>query len=63
MPKTQQLLTTAQVASQLGVSVRTVHRLIDRDEISVHTKVPGLRGAYLFDADEVERIERKRTAA
>ncbi len=48
------LLTTAQVAALLGVSVRTVHRMVAADVLTPTAKAPGQRGAYLFDGDTIE---------
>lgn len=48
------LLTTAQVARILGVSVATVNRWADSGELPTAFKAPGLRGARLFHTTEVE---------
>ncbi len=47
------LLTTTQVAALLGVSVRTVHRMVAAGHLDPAVKAPGTRGAYLFDPDSV----------
>ena len=57
-----QLLTSPQVASRLGVSIRTVHRLADSGALMPALKLPGPTGAYLFRPDDVEQIERARAA-
>lgn len=63
MPKARpELILTADVARRLEVDVRTVHRMVRRGELVPAMKVPGLRGALLFDAAEVARIEKVRAA-
>lgn len=49
-------MTSAQVADALGVSLRTLGRLVDAGEISFVMQLPGLRGARLFSRSEVERV-------
>lgn len=46
---TDELLTTAQVAVKLGVTPRTVARMVERGELTPVTQAPGLRGARFFD--------------
>lgn len=46
-------ITTAEAAKILGVSVRTVHRKADAGEIPHEMKLPGPRGAYVFDEDAI----------
>ena len=48
MPKTDTLLTTAQVAQRLGVDVRTVHRWVKRGDLVPALKAPGIRGPLFF---------------
>jgi len=57
------LLTSPEVASRLGCSVRTVHRLVKDSRLHPAHKLPGPNGAFLFDADAVERIAAARAAA
>lgn len=66
MTNLSQLLTTAQVAEQLGVSVRTVNRLVHSGALPPTEQIGG-RGngrvlAYLFDARDVEIQRLKREA-
>jgi predicted site-specific integrase-resolvase len=57
------LVPTAEAAKILRVDVRTVHRLVRKGRITPLAKTPGLRGAYLFTVDEIERVAAERTAA
>jgi excisionase family DNA binding protein len=57
------LLTTAEVATLTGVSVKTVVRWVAAGELAPMTKLPGIRGAFLFDPKAVERFRAKRGAA
>lgn len=61
MPNTDHL-TTAQAAEALGVSVRTVHRMVSAGTLTPTMKLPGTTGAYLLDADEVENVKRNKAA-
>lgn len=57
-------LTTAQVAEELGVDVRTVHRWTTPDaepRLTPHFKMPGRRGGYVFARAEVDRFKAERT--
>ena len=47
------LLTTHQAADRLGVSVRTIHRMVERGDLAFAAKVPGQTGAYLFDPSAI----------
>ena len=49
-------LTTAEVADRLGCDTRTVARHVERGNLTPAMKLPGLRGAYLFDPAEVDRF-------
>lgn len=46
-------LTARQVAYQLGVSVRTVHRMVEGDRLKAQRVDVGPKGALLFDAADV----------
>lgn len=50
------LLSTAEVARSLGVTVTTVNRWAGQGRIVEVAKGPGLRGARLFDAADVAQI-------
>lgn len=56
--------TTKDAAAKLGKSVRTIHRMVAAGELHPIGKAPGVRGAYLLDSDEVDRLAaRLNTAA
>ena len=57
------LLTTAEVATLTGVSVKTVVRWVAAGDLTPATKLPGIRGAFLFGPKAVERFRAKRGAA
>lgn len=50
----QDLLTTAEVAEQLGVSPSAISRRVAKGELKPAAKGPGKRGAFLFDPRVVE---------
>lgn len=56
MPNTDNLIPTAEVARLNGVNVRTVHRWVDKGVIKPAAKAPGLRGALLFNAADVQNV-------
>jgi excisionase family DNA binding protein len=58
----EQLLTTAEAAHILGVSVATVHRMVERGDLVSVAKAPGVRGAYLFTDADVQRAAEGRAA-
>lgn len=49
------LLSTAQLARKLGVTVSTISRRVQRGELTPVIKGEGIRGAMWFDADESEQ--------
>jgi excisionase family DNA binding protein len=50
------LVTTAEVAAELRVHVRTVHRMIEAGKLAPIAKAPGLRGAYLFSREDIDAL-------
>lgn len=56
------LLTTAETASLLGRSPRTVAKLAQDGELPYVRKLDGKRGGYLFDRGTVELFKRQRDA-
>lgn len=53
---TSQLMTSAEAADALRVSVKTITRWADSGKLTVVKRLPGKRGALLFDAAQVEAI-------
>lgn len=62
MPTTPDLLTAAEVARIYGCHVRTVHRLVERGDLPVAVKAPGLRGAKFFRRADVLALAAARAA-
>lgn len=52
------LIPTAEVARLLGVSPRTVHRMVDAEQLTPVTRGPGPNGAMLFDPDDLPETAR-----
>lgn len=50
-------LTSAAVCEALHIDRSTLSRWVASGRIQPATKLPGLRGAFLFDPSEVERIK------
>ena len=55
-----ELLTTAQVAERAQVHPRTVAEWVEKGQLAYTIKLPGLRGAMLFDPTEVSELVAKR---
>lgn len=58
-----QKFTSLDAAERLGVSRRTVQRLVASGELIPSDKFPGATGGYLFAAAEVERVRKLRESA
>ena len=56
MTTQDELLTAAQVAERLGVTVRTVARWADSGRLPEAIKLSGLRGPRMFRAEDVEQL-------
>ncbi len=57
VPKIQDDLIGVAEASQLtGLDKRTLHRKVDSGELIPVTKLPGLRGAYIFNRADIEAL-------
>lgn len=56
MPDSDELIRTSEAAELVGESVRQFIRRVERNELTPALKLPGLRGAYLFNRADVERI-------
>lgn len=58
------LLSTAEAVEQLNIDRSTLTRWVVSGRIKPAHKNPGLRGAYVFDAAEVQRVrDLNRTSA
>jgi excisionase family DNA binding protein len=57
-----EVLTTRAVAERFGVAISTVTRWVADGRLTPMVKTPGLRGMYLFTADEVDRFAHERAA-
>jgi len=51
------LVTTRDVAAAFGVSTREVARRVERGALDPAVKLPGLRGAFLFDREVIEQAK------
>lgn len=56
----QELISSPEVAKRLGCSLATVARLARSGKLPFAHKVPGKRGAYLFDPDVIDQFARER---
>jgi hypothetical protein len=50
------MLTTAEAADQLGIDVAKFHRLVAKHRIDPARKLPGIRGAMLWNPDDIAAI-------
>lgn len=50
-------LTTAQIAERLGITPSGVSRMVHRGKLTPAIKLPGIRGAFLFDEASVEALQ------
>jgi excisionase family DNA binding protein len=57
------LLTTAQAAARLGVSVPTLNRWVRHGRIKPAIEGPGLRGARFFDPSDIDALAADESAA
>ena len=60
---TTKKITATDVAERVGVSVRTLNRMADDGRIVAAAKAPGLRGGYLYEPAEVERVAAEQVAS
>jgi excisionase family DNA binding protein len=58
-----ELLSTAEAVERLNIDRSTLTRWVAGGRIEPAMKLPGLRGAYLFDPAEVERVRGESRAA
>jgi predicted site-specific integrase-resolvase len=57
MTQTPALLTSADVCDKLGIDRSTLSRWVAGGRIATAYKLPGPRGAFLFDPAEVARVK------
>lgn len=57
MPQTPELLRSAEVCKRLNIDRSTLSRWVASGRIATAMKLTGIRGAFLFDAAEVERVK------
>ena len=50
------LMGTRDVAERLGVSIATVNRMARDGRLKAALRMPGVRGAQLFDREQVEAL-------
>ena len=58
----QRLIATREASALLGVTTRTVARWVEEGVLTPAAQAPGPRGAYLFNAEQVEALASERTA-
>jgi hypothetical protein len=56
------MITTAEAAEQLGIDVAKFHRLVAKHRIDPARKLPGIRGAMLWDAFAIEALRTEATS-
>lgn len=56
-PTTADLIPSAEVCSELGITPSTLSRWAASGRIAVALKAPGLRGGMFFSRAEVERVK------
>jgi len=50
------LVTSSEAAEALGVSVKTITRWVAAEKLSPVKRLPGKRGAMLFDSADIEAL-------
>jgi hypothetical protein len=56
VPIMSTMITTAEAAQQLGVDVAKFHRLVAKHRIDPIRKLPGIRGAMLWNPDAITQL-------
>ena len=51
-----ELISTKEASSILGESIKNTLRRVEAEQLTPVKKLPGLRGAYIFDRAEVEKL-------
>jgi len=62
MPKVENWISSSDAADALGIDRSTLALWAREGKIAPLMKLPGIRGAYVFDRAEVERLARERAA-
>lgn len=57
MPNATQLLSSADVCAALGIDRSTLTRWVQSGKVVPFQKLTGRTGAYLFTADEIDRVQ------
>ena len=61
-PNPESLMTSAEVCGELHIDRSTLSRWVSVGRIAAAHKLPGLRGPFLFDRTEVERVKQEAAA-
>jgi hypothetical protein len=56
------MITTAEAAEQLGIDVAKFHRLVAKHNMDPLRKLPGVRGAMLWDTDTINTLRNEVTS-
>jgi hypothetical protein len=56
LPRMEGTVTTAEAARMLGKSPSAISRMVERGRLEPTLKLPGLRGAFLFDSASIEAL-------
>lgn len=54
---TTELLTSAEACERLGIDRSTLSRWVEKGRLAPAQKLPGLRGAFLFTVEEINRAK------
>lgn len=57
------LIGAAEAAEMLGVSKDTLVRMVARGEVPMVQKLDGVKGAYIFERGEIERVAAEQAVA
>ncbi|NQD40570.1 helix-turn-helix domain-containing protein [Glutamicibacter halophytocola] len=56
MSNSRTQVATADAAKRLDLSTRQIARMVADGRLTPAFKAPGIRGAYIFDVEEIERV-------
>jgi excisionase family DNA binding protein len=57
------LMGTREIAARLGVSIATVNRMAKDGRLTAVVRMPGVRGAQLFNREQVEALRNETRTA